>query len=529
MARWLLGLLAAAGAVAGEGADELLARLASGDAEARLQAVLELRATAPGREDVVAGTAALLKHQSVAVRIDAASLLEPLLIGSGQGLLGRAERRAKPGKLVSKLSEAAVEQALKWLASVQDRVGKGGDGRWACAGFTKHDPGGKLDGAGSPVYDAGITGLVLLAFLGAGYTDRTGPYPENVAEGLLYLRSAQAKDGCIGPRGDPRIVTIHAVATLALAEAWILTGDAGHRAAAQAAVAYLERQQDGLGWGYAQRIDTHTVGWALFALGVGRLGGLDVDPARTTWGLQWLDQRTDQRFGPIGYDAECEDGAVYAWEEGPTFNGIKMPGLYSATGARGGILLDRETWPEVRVAPMTSLGAWCQILLTQDDLFTKQIVRAREWAACHRPLWEYDELYKSHAAVDFGYWAYGALLMAARDARSRDPNPTAEWFAALHQALLPNQRTAGAAAGSWDPVDAWGAVAGRVHATALAVRALEAPYLFEDRLHNPKRRPKAHVAAFAELAKVAKDDPDTAVRARAAEVIKRIKAVAPYK
>lgn len=526
MGRRLVSLvLSAAFAAAGEGPDvaEALARLASPDAEARLRAQSDLRATAPGREDVVAGITALLRHDNAAVRLDAVRLLEPLLVGSGRGVVGRAGRRAKPGKLVTKESEAAVERALKWLASVQDRAGKDGDGRWACAGFTKHDPEGKLDGAGSPAYDAGITGLVLLAFLGAGYTDRTGPYREQVAEGLAFLRSAQGKDGCIGPRGDPRIVTIHAVATLALAEAWILNGDAALRAAAQQAVAYLERQQDGLGWGYARRIDTHTVGCALYALGVARLGGLDVDPARVNSGVQWVDASREPNFGQIGYETQGDGGGVYAF--GPEFLGMRT----GTAGVREGVLLDRDKWPEVKVHTITSLGNWCQILLTRNDPFPKHVLNGRELVGALPPLWEYDESRKSHPAVDFGYWAYGALFMAARDARHRDPKPTVAWFAALHRALLPNQCLLGPAAGSWDPVDAWGAAGGRLHATAMAARALEAPYLFADRLSDPKLDSKTHIAAFAELVKLIKADPDPAARARAAEVVERIKAVAPYR
>ena len=54
--------------------------------------------------------------------------------------------------------------------------------------------------------------------------------------------------------------------------------------------------------------------------------------------------------------------------------------------------------------------------------------------------------------------------------------PWRDWSKALHDAVVPKQRTDGCRAGSWDPIGCWGADGGRVYATAILVLALQAPY-----------------------------------------------------
>ena len=61
-------------------------------------------------------------------------------------------------------TEDAVRAALKWLAHHQ-----GPDGGWGAESFATQCTGGRCSGAGDTSYDAGVTGLSVLAFLGAGY------------------------------------------------------------------------------------------------------------------------------------------------------------------------------------------------------------------------------------------------------------------------------------------------------------------------------------------------------------------------
>ncbi len=96
------------------------------------------------------------------------------------------------------------------------------DGRWrsdAIDTCAEPDPGSHCDDPGTPGLDVGVTGLVLLAFMGAGYDDeRPGAYRETVARGLAYLEQTQAKDGWFGSPNDPHATWSQAIATRAMSE-----------------------------------------------------------------------------------------------------------------------------------------------------------------------------------------------------------------------------------------------------------------------------------------------------------------------
>ena len=97
----------------------------------------------------------------------------------------------------SEESERAVENSLKWMASIQEP-----DGSWSSSrhggGSVKKDPQGydRLDGG---MYaDSGVTGLVVLSFLGAGYTHDRGPYTTEVRKAIDWLISQQQSNGYLG-------------------------------------------------------------------------------------------------------------------------------------------------------------------------------------------------------------------------------------------------------------------------------------------------------------------------------------------
>jgi hypothetical protein len=509
--RRLLLLLLATLPIAAE--DEALRDLGAADAATRQKGAERLRSAAPGREDVVLGLAALLRHESPEVRLDAIGPLERFLVGYGGGIGGRAERRRKPGTLATKETEAAVERALAWLARFQSTHERGGDGRWEAKNFAR----GTLEGAGASMYDAGVTALALLAFLGAGYGDRgEHPYKTNVAEGLAFLvEVAQAEDGGIGLREDPRLVTTHAVATLALAEAWILTADVKWRDAAQRAVAFLEKARGNPGWGYDDggKADTHTTGWALYALGVARLGALDVDPAAVESGFAWLDKMTEWNFGQTGYDYPGGASACYGKKD-------------DEAGERAGLLLDRARWPWCFTAGTTALAVWCRILHSGEARFGELVKQGCAVCAERPPEWQVEHgKLDMFGKVDLCYWGYGALAFVARDGHKTPRSDATKWFKALRTALLAQQRPDGEYAGSWDPADAWGAAGGRVYSTAMAARALETEYLFGEMLHRVSRLPKAHQEAMAQLTKLAAADKDARVKERAAQAVSRVKAL----
>ena len=182
----------------------------------------------------------------------------------------------------SAASELAVERAIDWLTRHQDD-----DGRWD-AGIARYADGAPVKGDddftvhcppgetcfGECAYweaDTALTGLALLTYLGAGYTHVDGRYADNVGRGLDFLLSQQKPDGDL--RGRSKVVGMycHAMATLALCEAYALTGDARLRGPVERAVAFMvsARAADGMAWRYAPGApagDTSILGWVVMGL-----------------------------------------------------------------------------------------------------------------------------------------------------------------------------------------------------------------------------------------------------------------------
>ncbi len=101
-------------------------------------------------------------------------------------------------------TEAAVQRALQWLASVQRA-----DGSW-----------GKDSSAGSG--NAGYTGLALLTFLSNGQTPSSAEYGQTVSRAIRYLVEDQGADGKFQSGSE---VYAHPMATYALAEAYTMTNN----------------------------------------------------------------------------------------------------------------------------------------------------------------------------------------------------------------------------------------------------------------------------------------------------------------
>ncbi len=173
----------------------------------------------------------------------------------------------------SEASEAAVEAALRWFKKHQSP-----NGAWEAVGYPancsedpKCEPGTKL--VGDP--DVAMTGYALLCFLGAGYDHhQANQYRASVKKGVEYLLSVQKADGMFGERNYE-----HAIATMALAEAVALSGDAALKVRAQRAVDLILAHQNGdfsakgakghLAWDYvaaSPRNDSSVSGWNVMAL-----------------------------------------------------------------------------------------------------------------------------------------------------------------------------------------------------------------------------------------------------------------------
>src|SRR5690606_13155010 len=186
--------------------------------------------------------------------------------GSGRGRLGRT------GTVVT------LERALQWLKDHQDE-----DGKWDADDFMKHDVEGEpCDGPGNAVHDVGLTGLALLAFLGDGSTLRSGPYRDVVRKGVKWLREQQDEDtGLFGTANSNEFVYDHAIATLAMVEAYGLSDYKLLRKNAQMGINYLEAHRNPYSvWRYQPRDnanDTSVTGWCVMAYKAAQDFDLDVN------------------------------------------------------------------------------------------------------------------------------------------------------------------------------------------------------------------------------------------------------------
>src|ERR1043165_5583037 len=215
-----------------------------------------------------------------------------MAIGAGGGSAGMFGSRTGGGKRRAlakgggtRASESAVDAALRWFKRHQSPNGMWDSEKYPvnCTENPKCEPG---TSHGSSDANVAMTGYAVLCFLGAGYDHKTpNKYKTTVEKGLEYLRSVQTGDGNLGPRNYE-----HAVATMALGEAYAMTNDPDLKQPAQKGLNVLIARQlkDGknndpynaLGWDYvepkAERIDSSVSGWGVMALKSGLAGGLNV-------------------------------------------------------------------------------------------------------------------------------------------------------------------------------------------------------------------------------------------------------------
>ncbi len=384
--------------------------------------------------------------------------LPPVEVPESLGIRVAPDRFVKAERSgASAASEEAVEKALEWLARHQDA-----DGRWNAgtkkysdgsvvpgeANFTQHCPPG--DACSGECYyweaDTALTGLALLAYLGNGQTHRTpgGKYASTVARGLEFLKLSQKGDGDL--RGPSRTVGMycHAMATLALCEAYALTADQSLRGPAEKGVAFLVRSRaaDGLSWRYGPGEasgDTSVLGWAVLVIKSAREVGIPVPDGVRAGARTWLNLVAE---GP-------EKGlAVYRPGEGP-YGGAS------------------NYQPGRNRTPTMTAEAWaCRQFLGVGGPGPASDEAAR-FLLANAP---------DRGRVNFYYWYYGSLAMFQNGGESWD-----RWNARVRDGLIALQKTSGHQAGSWDARDSKSVYddrGGRIYATALAAMTLEVYYRY---------------------------------------------------
>ena len=342
-------------------------------------------------------------------------------------LAPESERRPRTG--------TRAEDPLVWLAAHQ-----AADGRWSAAGFGDACDGnpmrrpagagaGRADvvaGAGRAGYDVGATGLSLLAFLGAGYTNRgRHPFARNVSKGLRFLRQVQRSDGAFASPAGPWSSEQHAIASLALVEAFGMTGSPIFRTAARRGLDHLAN-----GYGFASRADLPALAFAVAALGSAEIA---IEDAR---------QR--DRDVPLHADPAFVDEVVAI---GLDLSGSRDP-CEAAIGLFGRIPFVGEPARGEELGPVASIvGRQPPVRIAED------------------------------APIDAMRWLFSTLaLHQVGDA------PWISRTGHLRDAVVGTQRADGAVCchrGSWDPIGHGADRFGRVGATALGTLCLEVFYRYD--------------------------------------------------
>lgn len=323
-------------------------------------------------------------------------------------------------------TEGAVDLALAWLAAIQSN-----DGRWDAdlhgGGRDRRVDDHDRRSAGTEA-DTGITGLALLAFMGAGHTHTTGDHRRSVERGLDYLLSVQARDGNLGGRASTyAFMYCHGMATLALGEAYAMTGDERIVEPLQRAVRYTLRAQhpNTGGWRYhpGDLGDTSQLGWQLMALKSSEHGGITIPATCRTGMIRFLDSVTSGRAGGL---------ASYRPGERPS-------------------------------RTMTAEALACREFLGIElDLRTEREATA----------YLIEEL-PGEGERNFYYWYYATLAMHQMQDESWQ-----RWNEALKKTLVSSQRNTGPLSGSWDPSTRWGGYGGRAFTTAMGALCLEVYYRY---------------------------------------------------
>lgn len=351
---------------------------------------------------------------------------------------GRKNLRAAHGRAL----DDALKDALEWL-----RLHQSADGSWDTDGFMNEC--GKIgnticDGPGRAQHDVGNTGLALLAFLGEGNTTDSGDYKEQVAKGINWLRSMQDRDsGLIGEKSSHEFLYNHAIATLALCEAYYASESPLLKGTCQKAINYINRARNPYSaWRYDEPPmglnDTSVTGWMVFAIKAAEDAKLQIDQGAYEGAMSWIDEATDTASGRVGYN---EMGSLSS-----RINGVN------------------DHFPADKGESMTAVGLLCRFFMGQDDPKESPILKKHgELMLKKLPEWDPDGF-----GTDMYYWYYGSYAMYQLGGKYWK-----KWEAALRPAVSENQNQNGDSKGSWDPIGPWGFAGGRVYSTALMALCIE--------------------------------------------------------
>ncbi|MBM4036061.1 MAG: terpene cyclase/mutase family protein [Planctomycetes bacterium] len=342
----------------------------------------------------------------------------------GRDRFGTATPGGGPGG-TNKHVENTIIAGLIWLAKAQEN-----DGHWDCQ---------KWEGSGQ--FDVGMTGLALLAFLGAGYTHTKGRFKTTVERGLEWLSKDQKDNGSF----SWKTFYEQGIATIVVSEAYGLTQSPGVGRMAQKAVDYICKvQPDHGGFRYGGAVpkeegDMSVTGWQIMAIKSAICSELRVPQEAVERSRIFL-KNTLRDYGGSSY-------------------------IVSARGA---------------TPAMSAIGMLCRQFLGGD--YDAEIRNCADYLVQYQKNSQVGPgTGKDHLVGDLYYTYYSTLAMFQMGGEYwTDWN---KWFrdplvkCQIHQV---NDERGRFVRGSWDPANhQWAKHAGgRVYATAMAIISLEVYYRF---------------------------------------------------
>ncbi len=326
-------------------------------------------------------------------------------------------------------SEQAVRNSLRWLAARQSK-----DGSWSFDHRRKKDKHKDHQAGSLKNCRIGATALALMTFLGAGETQKHGMYDKQVEKGLKYLVEHAVKvpegydlRGRNGPKnniipGGNYPMYAHALATIAICEAYAMTKDRRLRKVAQGAIDFIyeTRNEAQGGWRYQpkQAGDLSVSGWMIMALQSGKTARLRVNRVAFLSSAQFLDATQSER------------GAKYAYTPGQ--------------GPR---------------PSTTSIGLLCRMYLGWDN---KNPALQNGVAYLSQTGPSPNNMYYNYYATQVMHHAGGATWP--------------KWNLVMRDSLIKTQLKKGPEKGSWNVTDPHGNTGGRLYQTCLSAMTLEVYY-----------------------------------------------------
>jgi len=368
--------------------------------------------------------------------------------GGGEMASRSAENRSTLGKKFGATteSEQSVDLALEWLARHQRE-----DGSW---NFDHSLGAGQRSNQNTGSYSNcihGATALALLPFLGAGNTHHAGPYKDNVAKGLAFLRSQGRMNMKFTTRGGNQTgegiswweingeMYSHGLVAIALCEAYAMSGDQSLLESATGAIRFIEWAQDprGGGWRYDPRSpgDTSVAGWQVMALKSAKMGGIETDEKTWKMAKKFLDS------------VSSDYGAFYGYMTKPT----EPLGLHKAR---------------------TAVGLLCRMYMGWERE-NPGLVTGVSWMSEYRPS---TGTRRNPTGANMYYNYYATQVMKHYGGEMWN-----KWNSEMRDFLVATQDTEGAERGSWyfaKSDDLSPDAGGRLYCTCMAAMTLEVYYRF---------------------------------------------------